>query len=753
MIFVFLCIFGILGNYLNLSLFFGVSFIFGSIAVLVAIRLLGVTSGVIVALIAGAYTYIIWGHLYAMIIFSVEALFVGIVMRHKTSSLIIADIFYWVFIGMPLVWILYTYAIGMSETQTTLILLKQPVNGIVNAIIATYILFLLPEKFSLFQFPSQKNHTHLKDILFTTFLAISLSVTLIMIVFQNHTVRSDYEKNIYKEMQIYIDFIERQIIDNNGKIDTQLLQGNDLRYKHENHLILISNDEKKILTSSLPLEKTKAFISTGSKNILSNGLSIWMPERNGKPLMLWWNQAFYFIQRPLNPSANANILLLQSSKSLINKLQSDAIRAFSLLFSLLIACGAIAYLISNMLTRTILKLTSATKDIADKLQTGIQIEWPNSAISELAQLSHQTQLMSESINATFSDANKRSNAIIEASVDAIITINTKGIIESFNAAAEIMFGYSRKDMIGENISRLMPEPYQSMHGQYIKNFADEDRAPFSGNRREFSGLRNDNSVFPMELSLTKINLQNNILYTGIVSDISERKANEKLKKEFISTVSHELRTPLTSIQGAIKIIHARKNKASSTETQNMLDLADRNVDRLAELINDLLDFEKLDSDGIEYNLQSINPDDFLVTTIENDSPMAKNAGLTLVHSSNCSGTINADPMRLAQVLSNFISNATKFSPPGGNIHIGCRNENQKIKIYVEDHGPGIADEFKSRIFQRFSQADSSDTKQIQRGTGLGLAISKRMAEDMGGEVGFDSIEGQGSTFYITFPLQ
>lgn len=746
-----LALLGILGNIASLPLFFGVEFIFGSIAALIAVRQIGIYAGVFVALIAGAYTYTIWGHPYAMIIFTLEALFVGVLIQRKNISLVLANILYWLLIGMPLVWIFYSLAIGMPETQTTLILLKQPVNGIANAIIATYLLYLLPHRFFFNDLQKQQSQIRLKELLFTTLLAISLSVTLILVIYQNHSARSNYENNIQKDMQLYVDFMEHQIFDSQGKLNQQALQNDYHRYKYQHEMILLSAN-KQILSSSLPPDTTEHFLHAGSKSSLHNTLGLWMPERQGKPLMLWWNQAFYFVEKTLGPEQKHTIFLLQNSKSLINSLQSDAIHAFMLLFGLILVSGLIALYISNMLTKTILKLTESTRDITNKLQTGISIAWPQSAISELDQLSRQAQLMSKSISETFNDVNKRSTAIIEASVDAVITINSKGNIESFNRAAEQLFGYPRDTLIGKNVKCLMPEPYQSSHDQYINIFNDKSRKPFNGARRELMGMKKDGSTFPIELSLTTINLQNQTLYTGIVTDISERKANEKLKQEFISTVSHELRTPLTSIQGAIKLINARKDQASPQETATMLELADRNVNRLAELINDLLDFEKLDSDGIEYHIESINANDLLRTIIDDNRPMAEQARIRLLHESSCHANIAVDPNRLSQVISNFISNAIKFSPEDSSIHIGCEAEGQQVKIYVQDHGYGIPENFKQRVFQRFSQADGSDTKQIQRGTGLGLAISKRMTEDMGGHIGFDSTEGNGSTFFVIFEL-
>ncbi len=749
---VLLSVLAIYGNYLHLSLFFGVDFIFGSIAALIALRLSGLKVGVAVALIAGAYTYHRWGHPYAMITFGLEAFIVGILLKRRISSLVLADILYWIILGMPLVWFFYHHVLGMNDSQATLILLKQPINGIANAIIATYILFLIPKHFYQAKQSNVQSHIYLKELLFTTLLAVSLLITLLLITYQSHTAKPQYESNLNNEMKLYLDFIEYRVIDNSGSINYQVITGDHHLYTHHRNIILLSNDTRKILATSLPKNISEAFINSGTTQNLQNGLKLWMPERGELPLMLWWKKTYYFIEQPLDSLPGANLIVLQNSQPIIEKLQKNVVQEFMLLFGMMLASGLIAYYISTLLTNPIIKLTESTKNVPDKLKTGMHIEWPRSAISELNQLSSQAQLMSESIRETFNDANLRSSAIIEASVDAIITINDKDIVESFNTAAERMFGYPRGEIIGTNIKRLMPEPYQAHHDGYIKNFAaDNSRRPFAGNRRELQALRKNGSTFPIELSLTTVYLQNQILYTGILTDITERKANERLKHEFISTVSHELRTPLTSIQGALKLIQARQATASAEESQTMMALAERNAHRLAELINDLLDFEKLDSDGIRYNYQNIDLNELLGTLIENNSPMATQAGVHLLQADSCRGRIKADPARLIQVLSNLISNAIKFSRPDSSINLGCIVEPEQIKIYVQDHGEGIADEFKQRIFQRFSQADGSDTKRIQRGTGLGLAISRRMTEDMGGCITFESQLGVGSTFYVIFP--
>ena len=346
----------------------------------------------------------------------------------------------------------------------------------------------------------------------------------------------------------------------------------------------------------------------------------------------------------------------------------------------------------------------------------------------------------------------QAKTILESSIDSIITIDEHGVILSFNHAAETLFGYSRDEVLGENFKILLPERNEELHDEFLTKINLGESPPLSGKREELVGLHKKGQSLPIELSVTRTEFNHKIRYTGIITDITERKINEQLKRDFISTVSHELRTPLTSINGAVKLLKAQSGVVDQEQSAAMLDVTSRNIDRLSELINDLLDFEKLDSSGMVYEKETINLNTLASTVIEQTRNISEQAKISLAVNLECENEFIADPKRISQVLVNLISNAIKFSPEESTVEVGCKTEAEMIKLYVKDSGKGIPDEFKLQIFERFTQVDSTDNRQIQRGTGLGLAISKRMIEDMGGTIGFDSIEGQGSTFFVIFPI-
>lgn len=238
---------------------------------------------------------------------------------------------------------------------------------------------------------------------------------------------------------------------------------------------------------------------------------------------------------------------------------------------------------------------------------------------------------------------------------------------------------------------------------------------------------------------------------GTNTDISERKRIDQMKSEFVSTVSHELRTPLTSISGALGLITGGVAGELPAQAKPMLDIAYKNSLRLSELINDLLDMDKLVSGKMQLNLQTQPLMPLVEHAIEATGAYASQYQVRFVLIAREDAQVGVDASRLQQVLNNLLSNAAKFSPQGAQVEIAVRQHDRKVRVEVTDHGTGVPAEFHERIFQKFSQADSSDTRQ-KGGTGLGLAISKELIERMHGVIGFDSIEGQGARFYFELPL-
>jgi PAS domain S-box-containing protein len=240
----------------------------------------------------------------------------------------------------------------------------------------------------------------------------------------------------------------------------------------------------------------------------------------------------------------------------------------------------------------------------------------------------------------------------------------------------------------------------------------------------------------------------------VLSDITERKRVAKMKDEFVSTVSHELRTPLTSISGALDLLcnQVLDDKAHEALKQHMLKVAADNSKRLTLLINDLLDLEKIAAGGMVFNLSSELLLPQLQQSIEVNQVYGASRGISIALSTEAEDQpVLVDVQRLAQVLSNLLSNAIKFSPDGAVVTLTLQRYLSFMRISVCDKGAGIPLQFRPMIFQKFSQADASNSRR-QQGTGLGLAICKELVEHMNGRISFVSEEGRGSCFYVDLPV-
>ena len=309
--------------------------------------------------------------------------------------------------------------------------------------------------------------------------------------------------------------------------------------------------------------------------------------------------------------------------------------------------------------------------------------------------------------------------------------------------------YTREEFIALSYWDITPQEYQSLEEQALANLNTTGRyGPFE---KEY--IRKDGSRYPVRLQgmLSKEQDGRTVIWS-LIEDITERRKLDKMKDQFISTVSHELRTPLTSIKGSLNLLAGGAVGSISDKAQALLVTAERNAQRLTTLINDLLDMEKLVAGKMPMTFlkQPLGP--LLDETIDSLSSYAQQHNVVL----QCSGSwpavqVNVDGQRLIQALSNLLSNAIKFSPQGEAITIKVQQQDTNIHILVRDRGQGVAPEFEDRLFQRFSQADSSDTRKLP-GTGLGLAITQEICQQLGGSVMYRQPNGRGAEFIIQLPI-
>jgi PAS domain S-box-containing protein len=348
------------------------------------------------------------------------------------------------------------------------------------------------------------------------------------------------------------------------------------------------------------------------------------------------------------------------------------------------------------------------------------------------------------------DSAERMQAILQNAADVILTADQDWKIESCNRAGlelydttiERIRGRSLSDLcVGSQIERLqlvLDDPSFIQNGQM---------------GLELPQIRSDGSAFLAELSFSAFSDGGQRKLIVIVRDITERKRVERMKNDFVSTVSHELRTPLTAIRGGLGLMVGGVTGVLPLQAARLGQIALNNAERLARLIDDLLDMQKIEANMMDFTFHRLPLHQLVFEALESHQSYAQSLGVQLKIEGNAPNVeLSVDPDRFAQVMANLLSNACKYSPKGESVLVSMvMPDPAHVRITVTDRGAGIPANFSERIFQKFSQADASDTR-AKDGTGLGLAIAKEMIEKMHGTIGFYPNPGGGTIFYLELPV-
>lgn len=343
----------------------------------------------------------------------------------------------------------------------------------------------------------------------------------------------------------------------------------------------------------------------------------------------------------------------------------------------------------------------------------------------------------------------RMRAMFDGAPDGILSIDEKGTIERVNPALLRMLKFREEELIGQPVTILSSIDETGHCGVCVfKRMVTDCPLPRDGARMEASCRRGDGGVLPVEITIAEMQFASGAHFTCLVRDITERKKLDRIKDDFVSTVSHELRTPMAAIVGSLGLIKSGAVGAIPDRALHLIDMAHRNCDRLVRLLNDILDIERIGSGKITLTRASLNLNALIADIVALNTPHAEQRRVTFsIQLSAQPATVFADADRLAQVLTNLISNALKYAPRDSSVHIVNEPSDDGYRVSVRDEGPGIPESFRPQIFSRFARADSSDNRD-KGGTGLGLSICKLIIEQHGGRIGFDSLEGHGATFFF-----
>ena len=376
------------------------------------------------------------------------------------------------------------------------------------------------------------------------------------------------------------------------------------------------------------------------------------------------------------------------------------------------------------------------------------------------------------------DSEERLHAILRTAVEGIITIDERGIVETMNPAAEKIFGWRATEVVGRNVSCLMPNPYSREHDSYLQNYVRGGHAKIIGIGREVKGLRRDGTVFPMDLAVSEVRLSDRRLFAGFVRDITERKIAEAKLEEFAQTLaeknkeletivyvaSHDLRSPLVNIQGfsqelAHSCDHLRKllvEPSASTSGEELrtvlekeipesLDFIQAGVVKIDALLSGFLRYSRLGRAAI--SIRPLDMDALLEAVAKAMEFQIQRAGakVELQPLPECCG----DETHLSQVFSNLLDNALKYldEKRPGIITVSGEVRDGRAVFAVQDNGIGITREHQPKIFEIFHRLNPASGE----GEGLGLTIAQRLLERQNGRIWVDSTPGKGSVFYVSLP--
>jgi PAS domain S-box-containing protein len=336
---------------------------------------------------------------------------------------------------------------------------------------------------------------------------------------------------------------------------------------------------------------------------------------------------------------------------------------------------------------------------------------------------------------------------IEAAPTGMLLMDLNGVILLVNAQIEKLFGYPRSELLGRSIDSLIPERFRAN----IPDFRNGTFSDPAASMQDVHALRKDGSELPVEIRLNPLATSEGEFVLCSVVDLFQRLEIDRIRNDFISTVSHELRTPLTSIRGSLGLLQAGAMGALPIQAAEMVAIAYKNSGRLVRIINDILDIGTIDSGKLTLQMGIVPLAELLQQSVEANAGFAEKYEVRLLlEAVSPSDRVLADPNRLMQVVVNLLSNAAKFSPPGGDVLIRVRHGETSARIEVEDSGAGIPEAFKVHVFEKFAQADASTRRRFE-GTGLGLNISRKLIEAMGGSIGFYAAADHGTVFYVDLP--
>jgi PAS domain S-box-containing protein len=360
---------------------------------------------------------------------------------------------------------------------------------------------------------------------------------------------------------------------------------------------------------------------------------------------------------------------------------------------------------------------------------------------ELTELDKEFRSMAAAVEA----ASRRERSMIENAVDVICSINEFGIFSAVSPAAEIVWGYDKEQLINKPLSTILPSENQTATLDILSAIRNgQENGTFENKIAHRDGRLKD-----MQWSAQWSRKDHT--FFCVVHDISDRKAVERLKQDFVNMISHDLKTPLTAVRLTLELVLKGVYGEIDAKGQHRIGVAQDSTNRLLELINQLLQLEKLEAGKMEIEKTPTAVHKLLTMAIDSVQSFAEQHIVKLAMDCPKELKVDLDGDRIVQVLINLLSNAIKFSPPETTVTVAAKISEDRLLVSVIDQGRGVPEEAMATIFDRFKQVERADSDE-KGGTGLGLAICQAIVHAHEGEIGVDSIEGKGSTFWFSIPV-